>query len=74
MTPEDEIRLLKKVIAFLDARWAAFRHNLRVIQVGRTQAVVNGIASPHYPHFRYLEKRRVKAWERLEELQKLPVD
>jgi len=67
---DDEVRRLRKELAFLEARWAAFRHHLRVIREGHIEAVVNGIASPHYAHFRYLENRRERVLRRLAELTK----
>jgi len=36
--------------------------------VGNTSAVVGGLASPHYAHFMYLEKRRAGVHARLVEL------
>lgn len=69
MTHEEEIRLLRKEIEFLDTRWAAFKHHLRTVEVGRITAVINGLSSPHYAHFAYLMRRREQAIKRLRELQ-----
>jgi hypothetical protein len=65
MNTADEIRLLQKEISFLDARWQAFKHNLRTLQEGRVTVVINGLASVHSSHMMYLLKRRERAVERL---------
>lgn len=65
MTREEEVLRLRKEVAFLDARWSSFKHRLRVIREGHIEAVVNGVSSPDYSHFMYLEKRRARALARL---------
>lgn len=68
MEASDEERLLRKEIAFLNARWETYRHNLRTVTVGRVTAVVNGMASPHYAFHMYLQGRLRRAYARLKEL------
>lgn len=68
MTREEEVRRLNKELTFLDSRWKSFRHNLRTVTAGSVTAVVNGLASPHYAHFQYLERRRERVLKRLQEL------
>jgi hypothetical protein len=63
-----EVRLLRKELAFLDARRKSFRHDIRTVTVGRVTALVNGLASRHLPHIMYLNRRIERAYERLKVL------
>ena len=65
---EEEIRRIRKEIAFLDARWKAFKHNLRTITLGPITAVVNGASSRDYSHVMYLDGRRERAVAKLQSL------
>jgi hypothetical protein len=60
-----EVRLLRKEIAFLDARRKSFRHDIRTITDGRITVLVNGLASRDMSYLMYLDRRRERAYERL---------
>ncbi len=69
MGKDREIHLLRKEIAFLDARWSRFQHDLRFVTVGRVTAMVNGLSSPSYSFWAYIRNRRERATDRLRELE-----
>jgi hypothetical protein len=65
---EEEVRLLRKEIAWLETRRESFQHDIRMVRAGNITAYVNGIASRDYAHLMYLRRRLVRACDRLESL------